>query len=353
MILKLTKCLNDEQQFTLVSFDMNDKLYNQNPDLFNDNNIYTTDEHYYYYIKDICDLGDCQKFKIKAKKGDIVTLTSIDNSFIVFPSKRTFAIAFDFNYNDVLKYKWKEVLLNGKPYEVKYVKNNEEKVNNGVVYTLSQLVNYVSIIIKGHNYHKLVNRKYDGEPQIKRIINKYYSIKRNETDRKYELNMKQVFQDKDGIWRKKIIRNISESNKFLYDYWLLRMFAYMILSKSVNDKKNNNEEKYCFSRSFDTVDEVYDFLEDHQEIVNNFFIESELLFNKPNDVYIAYGPHINGIYMYTEYLGVKYTLYRSIDERYANEKTLKQTYVTTFYKHKIKGIKTNWNMFYEKINDMI
>lgn len=350
MILKLTKCLNEDNQFTLISFDIYDILYNENPDLFKNNNIYSADEYYFYYIKDIYDLGDCQKFKIKTKKGDIVTLTARDNSFIVFPSKRTFAVAFNFNYNEVLAYKWKEVLLNGKPYEVKYVKSNENKTNDGVVYTLAQLVNYVSIIIKGYNYTKLVHRDYPpGDDKIAKVINKHYSTKRNEVDRKYELNMKQVYQTKDGKWHKRILKNISESNKFLYDYWLLKMFCYMILSKSINDKEINNDPIYCFKESFDKLEEVYAFLENNQDIVNSFFIESELLFNKPNDMYILYGPHINGIYMYAEYLGVKYTLYRTIDERYALDKTLKQTYVSTKYKHKIKNIKSNWNSLIENI----
>lgn len=354
MILKLTKCLNDKKQFTLISFDMEDRLYNSNPDNFNGINIYTTNENYYYYIKDIYDLGNSEKFKIKTKKGDIVTLTARDNSYIVFPSKRTFAIAFDFKYNEVLQYKWKEVLLDGKPYEVKYVKDKDNKLNDGVVYTLAQLVNYVSIIIKGYNNKIVHNIDNDSkEEPIRRIINKHYSLKRNETDKKYELNLKRVYKTKDGRWHKELLVNISKSNKYLYDYWLIRVFAYMILSKSIKDREINNDSIYCFNEIFDTIEDVYKFLENNQEIVNNFFIETESLFEKPNDMYIAYGPHINGIYMYHEYLGVKYYLYRSIDEQYVNDKSLKQTYVTTRYKHQIKGIKTNWNALLENITNMI
>lgn len=352
MTLKLTKCLNEANQYTLVSYDINDELYSEKSDLF-ENNIYVTDENYYYYIKDIDPLDNYQNFKIKAKRGDIVMLIARDNNCIAFPSKRTFSIAFNFDYNGVLKYKWKTVLLDGKPYEVKYIKDKENKKINEVIYTLAKLVEYVSIIIKGYNYNKMIHRDYpDTDDPIKKVITKYYSKNRCETDRKYELNIKQVYQTNDGKWHKIIKRNISTSNKYLYDYWLLKMFIYMILSKSINDRKTDKDPIYCFHETFDTIEEVYDFLENNQDIVNNFFIESDSLFNKPNSIYIA-SPHINGIYMYTEYLGVKYTLYRSIDERYFNDKTLKQTYVSTRYKLRIKGIKTDWNLLYENINNMI
>ena len=342
MIIKFNKCLNDDNQFTLISFNMNNKLDGITADQFEDINIYETNENYYYYIKDIIDVGDCEKFKIKVKKGDIVSLTSVDNSYIVFPSKKAFSYAFNLDYQKVLKYEYEEVLLEGKPYEVRYVKDKEEKVNDGVVYTLAQLVTYISTLIKAYNYRAVSHRKRNtnNDAIIDRVIMKYYSSGKNEVDRKYELNVKRIYKNKaTGQWITDNKINISKSNRYLHDYHLLSMFAYMILSKSLYDRKINNDPLYSFTEKFDTIDEVYQYLELHQDIVNQFFIESDTLFNDPNSMFTAYAPHINGVYMFYMIDDIKIYLYRSKDESNFNQKLLKQTYVSTKFKHKIKGIK--------------
>lgn len=345
MILKLTKTLNGKNEFTLINFTMSDSLDNITLDSFNNKRLKVIDtpEYYYYYIKDIIDIGNGEKFKIKAKKGDIVSITARNNNYIVFPSKRTFAIAFNLKYQEVLDYTYKEVLLNDVPYEVKYIKDNEDKVNDGVVYTLSQLVSYISILIKSHNYSKVMDVIKKNDDPIKRVVMKYYSNKGIKVHKKYELNVKTVwFQD--GKWHSSILVNVSNSNKFLYDYYLMRMFAYMILTKSKSDREKNNDQLYCFNDRFDSIEDVYKFLEERQNLVNNFLIETEILFNRPNDMYTGYAPYVNGIYMFYEYNGVKKYIYRTEDDNKFRDKTLKQTYVSKWYRHCIKNIKSNYSI---------
>lgn len=346
MILKLNKNLNTKNEFSLVSFNMDNSLDNISLDNFSESNcnIYETNEYYYYYIDKIIDIDNCEIFKIKVKKGDIVSLTARDNSYIVFPSKKSFSFAFNLNYNRVLSGEYLEVLRDGKPYEVKYVKDKDDKINDGVVYTLSQLVSYISDLIKGYNYRKAQELFDNDSDPIKRVIIKYYSSKKQEFHKKYELNIKKCGLNKDNKFVSFTKYNVSKSNHYLYDYYLLRMFAYMILTKSKLDRERSNEEKYCFNEEFNTIEEVYSFLENNQDIVNQFFIETELLFKSPNDMITMYAPHIDGIYMYYEYNGVKTWLYRSIDKQYLDNKSLKPTYVSKHYKHKIKGIKNNYSI---------
>ena len=174
---------------------------------------------------------------------------------------------------------------------------------------------------------------------------KYYDSKTNfKFDKKYELNVKTIYPDKNNIYRKEVTENVSKSNMYMYDYYLLRMFAYMILAKSLKDVKTNTEAKYRFGRTFEKIDEVYDFLEENQDIVNNFFIEMDTLFNNPNYMCSGYCPKINGVYMFYECNNVKKYLYRAIDKQHFDDKTLKPTYVTTKYNHRIKGIKNIYTM---------
>lgn len=345
MILKFTKSLNDTGEYSLISFDKYNKIDNINVDNFEDgnNSLYETNENYYFYISKIIDIDNCEKFKIIAKKGDIVSITAADNSYIVFPSKKTFAIAFNLKYNEVLNYKYETVLLGDKPYEVKYVESKDDKVCDGVVFTLAQLCKYVSLLIRGKNYQKTLSAYSKDDDKIKRVITKYYdSQKEIKVNKKYELNMKKIWLDENNEWHKINVINITKSNKYLYDYYLIRMFAYMILTKSKNDIETKNDPLYCFDNTFNNIDEVYDFLEDNQDIVNFFFIETDILFNKPNNMYTSYSPYINGIYMYYSYNNVKTYIYRNIDKTKFDEKSLKQTYVSKNYKHKIKGIKNNY-----------
>ena len=51
------------------------------------------------------------------------------------------------------------------------------------------------------------------------------------------------------------------------------------------------------------------------------------------------------IYMYYNYKNVKVYLYRNIDKNRFDDKSLKQTYVSKNYRHKIKGIKNNYSNF--------
>ena len=246
----------------------------------------------------------------------------------------------------MLQYKYVEVIFNDKPYEVKYVKDRNDKTNDGVVYTLSQLCTYVSSLIKGYNYRKTIDIiNTDDEDKIKRVIVKYYdSQKEIKTCKRYELNIKKVWLDENNKYQKSEWINISKSNKYLYDYYLIYMFAYMILTKSLNDIETNNDQLYCFDNKFDTIDEVLEYLENNQDIVNRFFLETEILFNKPNTMFTSYAPVINGIYMFYDYNNVKTYLYRNIDRAYFCEKSLKSTYVSKRYKHKIKGIKNNYTL---------
>jgi hypothetical protein len=347
MILKFSKSLNDLKEFTLIQIDKYDKIVDL--EHFNDSNsLYETPEYYYFFISKIIDLGDCEKFKIIAKKGDIVSLTARDNSYLVFPSKKTFAIAFNLKYHEVLQYKWEEVIYNGKPYEVKYIKEKSDKVCDGVVYTLSQLSTYISSLIQGYNYRQvidIVNHGTNNDDKIKRVIQKYYdSNQETKTHKLYELNIKKTYLDENNKWHSFESINISKSNKYLYDYYLIWSFAYMILAKSLNDVDNKNDAMYCFNENFAVIDEVYDFLEQHQEIVNNFFIESDILFNNPNSMFTGYAPYINGVYMFYEYNNVKTYIYRNIDRKYFIEKSLKATYVSKRYRHNIKGIKNNYTI---------
>lgn len=352
MILKFGKNLNTKNEYTFISFAMNDSLSGVSIDKFDDNNIYEDNYNYFYYIKDIVDVGNCDKFKVKVKKGDIVSITATDNSYMVFPSKKSFAYAFNLEYNKVLDYIYKEVLLDGKPYVVKYIKDKEDKQIDGVVYTLAQLASYVSTLIKSYNYREAKklqdaeNENGNSEKQIiPRIIHKHYTAKKVETDKKYELNAKKIYVDENNMFRNLTVVNVSKSNRYMYDYTLIRMFAYMILTKSKIDREKNQEAIYCFENApdFDTIEDVYKYLEDNQDIVNNFFIETEMLFNKPNEMYSAYAPYIDGIYMYYEYNGVKTYLYRSKDEQFFNNKSLKCTYVNKRFRHKIKGMGNIFN----------
>lgn len=347
MIIKLEKTLNTKKEFTLISFTMDDNIDNVILDKFKESNcnIYETNENYYYYIEDIIDIDNSEKFKVKTRKGDIVSLTARDNTYIIFPSKKSFAFAFDLNYTKVLKYVYEEVLLDGKPYEVKYVTDKDDKINDGVVYTLSQLISYVSTLIKGYIYRSTARYKSKKENEIiNRILIKHYSAKSNEISKIYELNVKKVGLNENNKWVSTTIKNVTKSNKYLYDYYLIRMFAYMILTKSKSDIENKKELRYCFLEKFETIEDVYCFLEINQDIVNNFFIETKILFEKPNDMFTSYAPFINGVYMFYEYNSIKTYLYRSIDEKCFNEKSLKPTYVSTKYKHKIKGIKNIYNV---------
>lgn len=352
MILQFDKLLNSKNEYSLKGFDMNDSYNGISMDNFIDNNIYEDNNNYFYYIKDIVNIGNYDRFKLKVKKGDIVSITARDNSYMVFPSKRSFAFAFNLEYAKVLNYTYKEVLLEGKPYVVKYVEDKEDKEMDGVVYTLAQLTSYICTLIKSYNYReakKLQDGETDkpntGEQIIPRIIHKYYTSNKVETDKKYELNVKKLGVDENNMFRNITVVNVSKSNRYMYDYTLIRMFAYMILTKSKIDIEKNQEAIYCFENApdFDTIEDVYKFLEDNQDIVNNFFIETELLFNKPNEMYSAYAPHIDGVYMYYEYNGVKTYLYRSKDEQFFKNKTLKCTYVSKRFQHKIKGINNIFN----------
>lgn len=345
MILKFSKSLNDKKEYTLIKIDKYDRLIDL--EHFKDGNqVYESPEHFYFYIDKIIDIDNCEKFKIIAKKGDIVSLTARDNSYLVFPSKKTFSIAFNLKYHEVLQYKYEEVLYEGKPYEVKYVKEKDDKVCDGVIYTLAQLCTYVSSLIKGYNYRKtidFINKDDKNDDKIKRVINKYYDSKKEiKLNRLYELNVKKIYLDENNKWHSFENINITHSNKYLYDYYLIRMFAYMILTKSKNDIETDNDALYCFGTTFNTLDDVYDFLEENQDIVNNFFIESEILFNNPNSMFTSYAPYINGVYMFYDYNNVKTYLYRNVDSCYFKEKSLKQTYVSTRFKHKIRGIKINY-----------
>lgn len=344
MILKFNKCLNEKNEYTLVSFSMTDELDGVTKDTLKENKIYETPEHYYYFIKDIIDIGKCEKFKVKVKKGDIVSITARDNSYIVYPSKVSFSYAFNLDYTKVREYTYKEVLLDGKPYVVTYVKEKEDKVNDGVVYTLAQLTSYVVTLIKAYNYRETKKMLKDEKDPVTRLINKYYTSERIETSPKYELNVKKVWLDENNHWQQpETLINVSKSNRYEYDHYLLRMFAYMILTKSKADRERKQDAIYCFNETFDTLEDVYQFLEEHQDIVNTFFIETELLFNKPNSMISMYAPHIEGIYMFYSYNNVKTYLYRSKDREAFESKTLKSTYVSTRYRHKIKGIKQNYD----------
>ena len=340
MILQFNKSLNSVNEYSLIKIDNNNTIVDIRH--FNGNNsIYETPEHYYYYSNKIINLGDYEKFKILAKKGDIVSLTARDNSYLVFPSKKTFAIAFNLKYHEVLQYKYEEVLIDGKPYQVKYVKD-KDKINDGVVYSLKQLCTYISSLIKGNNYYKLIDiiKTNDPNDKIKRVITKYYDTNNNfKFNKKYELNIKKVWQDDQGKWNSITFENYTKSNVYMYDWYLIRMFAYMILSKSLNDEESYNDPMYRFNRKFNSIDEVFDFLNENQDIVNNFFIETNTLFNSPNDMCSGYATKINGVYMYYTYNNVKTYIYRNIDKQYFNDKLLKQTYVSNKYRHKIKGIK--------------
>lgn len=343
MILQFNKSLNEDKEYSLIKIDTYDSIVDVSN--FSNSPIYETETFYYFYTDKIIDLGGLEKFKIIAKKGDIVSLTARDNSYLVFPSKKTFAIAFNLNYNKVLQYKYEEVLFNGKPYQVKYVKDKEDKINDGVVYTLKQLCTYISSLIQGYNYRELVNKSKSSNDKIRRVITKFYDTKSNfKFDKKYELNFKKVYKDKNGKWYTKVYENYTKSNMYEYDYCLIYMFAFMILAKSKKDEENNNDPMYRFGRNFENFDDVMDFLNEHQDIVNNFFIETNMLFNNPNSMYTSYAPHINGIYMFYDYNNVKTYVYRNIDKQYFQDKLLKQTYVSNKYKHKILGIKNIYNM---------
>lgn len=343
MILKFNKCLNEKKEYTFISFSMTDNIDDVSIEKFNETSIVETPENYYYYIKDVIDIGKGEKFKVKVKKGDIVSITARDNSYIVYPSKVSFSRAFNLDYNKVREYDYKEVLLDGKPYVVNYVKDKDDKTNDGVVYTLAQLSSYVVTLIKANNYREMKSRLNDTRDPIPRIITKYYSYARLETSPKYELNIKKVWLDEKNHWNTVTLINVSKSNRYEYDYNLLRMFAYMILTKSKDDRDRNQDEMYRFDETFDTLDDVYKYLEEHQDIVNNFFIETELLFNKPNEMISMYAPHIEGIYMFYSYNNVKTYLYRNKDKTAFDNKTLKSTYVSKRYRHKIKGIKQNYD----------
>lgn len=347
MILKFTKSLNDKNEFTLIQIDKFDKLVDLKN--FNGNNsLHETPDYYYFFIDKIIDIDNCEKFKVFAKKGDIVSLTARDNSYLIFPSKKTFSIAFNLKYNEVLQYRYENLLYEGKPYEVKYVKDKEDKDCDGIVYTLSQLSIYISSLIKGCNYRKVKDIITNGRSKddiIDRVIQKYYNLEKEiKTDKKYELNIKKIWMDENNKWHTYEFINVSRSNKYMYDYYLIWTFAYMILAKSLNDEETNNDILYRFNESFKSIDEVYNFLEQNQDIVNNFFIESNFLFNNPNSMFTGYAPHINGVYMFYEYNNVKTYVYRNIDRQYFIEKSLKATYVSKWYKHNIKGIKNNYTI---------
>ena len=335
MIIKFTKTLNPKKEYDIVEIDESDSIADVSK--FN-NYIYETATNYYFYTDKIINInGDCEKFKILAKKGDIVSLTARDNSYVVFPSKKTFAIAFNLDYAKVLKYHYAEVLLDKKPYVVKYVKDKDDKVNDGVVYTLSQLCTYISSLIKGYVQRETKRFTDDKDDKISRVVAKHYSNNIITVSPKYELNVLKIVND--GELKKGELINISKSNRYMYDYWLIHMFAYMILAKSKNDEKRGAEHIYRFGRNFNDIDDVISFLEENQDIVNNFFIESDILFDTPNSMYSAYAPHINGVYMYYEYNNVKCYVYRNVDKQFFNDKLLMPTYVTKGYRINIKKIK--------------
>ena len=218
------------------------------------------------------------------------------------------------------------------------MKDKDDKINDGVVYTLSQLCTYVSSLIKGYVQRETRLLTDNQEDSISRVVNKYYNSRNIvSVSPQYELNVMKISND--GEFKKGEIINLSKSNRFLYDYWLIHMFAYMILAKSKRDEERDAEPIYRFNRSFDNIDEVLKFLEENQDIVNNFFIESNILFNDPNSMYSAYAPHINGVYMFYEYNNVKCYVYRNVDKQYFNDKLLMPTYVTTSYRLNIKKIK--------------
>ena len=342
MILKFSKSLNDKKEYTLIQIDKYNKIVELSH-FVGSNSVYESPEYYYFYIDKIIDIDNYEKFKIMAKKGDIVSLTARDNSYLVYPSKKSFAIAFNLKYNEVLQYKYEEVLFDGKPYEVKYVKDKDDKVCDGVIYTLAQLSTYISSLIKGYNYRKTIDIINNDNDKIKRVITKFYdSNKEIKINRKYELNVKKTYLDENNKWKTFEVVNITHSNKYLYDYYLIRMFAFMILTKSKKDIETNNDQQYCFNETFNTLDDVLEYLENNQDVVNNFFIETDILFNSPNSMLTSYAPYINGVYMFYDYNNVKTYLYRNIDSCHFKEKSLKQTYVSTRFKHKIKGIKINY-----------
>ena len=336
MIIKFTKTLNPRKEYDIVEMDESDSMVDTSK--FN-NCIYETSSNYYFYTDKIINInGDFEKFKILAKKGDIVSLTARDNSYLVFPSKKMFSIAFNLDYASVLQYQYQEVLFDQKPFVVRYVKDKDDKINDGVVYTLSQLCTYVSSLIKGYVQRETRLLTDNQEDSISRVVNKYYNSRNIvSVSPQYELNVMKISND--GEFKKGEIINLSKSNRFLYDYWLIHMFAYMILAKSKRDEERDAEPIYRFNRSFDNIDEVLKFLEENQDIVNNFFIESNILFNDPNSMYSAYAPHINGVYMFYEYNNVKCYVYRNVDKQYFNDKLLMPTYVTTSYRLNIKKIK--------------
>ena len=341
MILQFNKYLNSENEYPLIKIDSQNKIVDIS-NFTGSNPVYETDNFFYFYSDKIINIDNYEKFKILAKKGDIVSLTAKDNSYMVFPSKKTFSIAFNLKYNDVLNYKYQEVLYNEKPYEVKYVKDKDDKITDGVVFTLKQLCTYISSLIKGYNYKYIIDviNKKPEDDEINKVITKYYDSKLTlKFHKKYELNVKRVGIDENGKWKILEQENITKSNRYLYDYYLIKMFASMIFTKSINDVKLENGEMYRFDRDFKTINEVFDFLNENQDIVNNFFIDTDILFNHPNYMITSYAPHINGVYMFYNYENVKFYLYRSIDKNYFRDKLLMPTYVSTKYRHKIKGIK--------------
>ena len=103
-------------------------------------------------------------------------------------------------------------------------------------------------------------------------------------------------------------------------------------------------KKSYAEKTFEKIEEVYDFLEENQDIVNKFFVEMDILFNNPNHMCSGYCPKINGVYMFYECNNVKKYLYRAIDKQHFDDKTLKPTYVTTKYNQRIKGIKNIYTM---------
>ena len=102
MILKFNKTLNIENQYTLIQIDSTDSIIDI-AKFSGNNSIYESLDNYYFYTNKIINIENYEKFKIMAKKGDIVSLTAMDNSFLVYPSKKTFAIAFNLDYNKVLR----------------------------------------------------------------------------------------------------------------------------------------------------------------------------------------------------------------------------------------------------------
>ena len=47
----------------------------------------------------------------------------------------------------------------------------------------------------------------------------------------------------------------------------------MAENKSKKDIETNNDKQYCFNETFNTLDDVLEYLENNQDVVNNFFIE--------------------------------------------------------------------------------